>query len=175
MREVFVQRCSVVFPGWRNYVPQPLGGGTYCFWWGSRRRRLSLLSALYLLNQQMDFNQTCTDALLGKEKTVFRFWWPWTHFQSHFGILNFLNFDQKSLSAPYHLNRTTDSGHTWSIITLVWFKYLIRFWWLWSNFQGHRSEKTFQILTKKKLVCTLSLEPNGEYWSNLIYCNFVMV
>ena len=30
--------------------------GVYCFWCGSRRRRRSLLSALYLLNQWMDFD-----------------------------------------------------------------------------------------------------------------------
>ena len=38
--------------------PQPLGGGTYCLWCGSRLHLISLLSALCLLNQWMDLDQT---------------------------------------------------------------------------------------------------------------------
>ena len=32
------------------------------------------VSVHYLLNQLMDFNQTCTDTLLGREKEVIRIW-----------------------------------------------------------------------------------------------------
>ena len=32
------------------------------------------VSVHYLLNQLMDFNQTCTDTLIGREKEVIRIW-----------------------------------------------------------------------------------------------------
>ena len=70
-------------PNWR--------WGTYCFWCGSRRRprlrprrrtRLrSFFPTRYLLNQWMDFIQTCIDTWLGGGKELIRFWWPWPHFQ----------------------------------------------------------------------------------------------
>ena len=47
------------------------GGGTYCFQWGSRWPWL--LSALYLLNEQMDFGQTYTNLSLGGGKMLIRF------------------------------------------------------------------------------------------------------
>ena len=55
--------------------PQPKGGA-YCFWCGScrRRRPRSFLFALYLVNQYLDFDQTCTDIFLGRGKEVIRFW-----------------------------------------------------------------------------------------------------
>ena len=47
--------------------PNPKGWGTYCFWWGSRRRRcrrqrprLHSFSVHYLLNHFGGFYQTCT-------------------------------------------------------------------------------------------------------------------
>ena len=57
------------------YVPQPKGG-TYCFWCGSRLRRRprSFVSERYLLNRWMDFDQTCTDTLLGGRNKLIRFW-----------------------------------------------------------------------------------------------------
>ena len=42
-----------------------------------------LLSALYLLNEWMDFGQTYINLSLGGEKMLIRFWWPWPHFQGH--------------------------------------------------------------------------------------------
>ena len=86
--------------------PQPNGRGTYCFWCGSRRRRCwrwrprCSLPALYHLNEWVDFDQTCTDTLLGGRKEVTRFLWPWPYFQGHTSTLKFSSFDQKSLSAP---------------------------------------------------------------------------
>ena len=47
------------------------GGGTYCFWCGWCRR--SFFSAFHFLNQWVDFDQTCTDALLEQGKEVIRF------------------------------------------------------------------------------------------------------
>ena len=63
-----------------NYVPPTEGGGTYCFLCGSRwRRRMlwrprSFISARYLLSRWMDFDQTCTDTLLGGRNELIRFW-----------------------------------------------------------------------------------------------------
>ena len=54
-------------------------------------------------------------------------------------------FFKKSLSAPYLLNQMTDSGQTSYILTLGWFKDLIRFWWPWPNFQGHHTIKTLKF------------------------------
>ena len=60
--------------------------GTYCFWCGSRRRRRrrrrprrrprprSFFLTRYLLNQWMDFDQTCIDTWLGGGKELIRFW-----------------------------------------------------------------------------------------------------
>ena len=72
----------------------------------------------YLLNQWVDFDQICTDTLLGGRKEVISFWWPWPHFQDHTSSLKF---------------------------------------------------------SPKKLVCTLSLEPNDGFWPNFIYCNVGMI
>ena len=67
------------------------GGGTYCFWCGSRRcgrlRPRSFISARYLLNRWTDFDQTCTDTLLGGRNELIRFWWPWPNFQGHSDLL----------------------------------------------------------------------------------------
>ena len=43
----------------------------------------SFFPTRYLLNQWMDFNQTCIDTWLGWGKELIRFWWPWPHFQGH--------------------------------------------------------------------------------------------
>ena len=59
----------------------------------------SFLSALYLLNQSVDFDQTVTDTLLGLEKEVIRFRWPWPHFQSHTSILNYQILTKKCVCA----------------------------------------------------------------------------
>ena len=34
----------------------------------------AFISAHYLLNQSVDFDQTCIDTLLGREKELIRFW-----------------------------------------------------------------------------------------------------
>ena len=109
---------------WCIMFPKPKGRWTYCFWCGSRRRQRrhrpphSFLSALCLLTQWVDFDQTCIDTLLGRGKEAVRFWWPWLHCKGHTSTLTFSNFDQKRLSAPYLLNQMTDSGKTSQIVTL---------------------------------------------------------
>ena len=49
-------------------------GGTYCFWCRSSRHLRCFLSAFYLLNQWVDFEQTCRDTLFGEGIEVIRFW-----------------------------------------------------------------------------------------------------
>ena len=64
-----IERVSVF------HVPSTEGeGGHNWFWCGSRQRRCPRcsLSALYLLNQWVDFHQTCTGTLLGGRKEVIR-------------------------------------------------------------------------------------------------------
>ena len=75
-------------------------------------------SALYLLNQLVDYDQTCTDTPLDMEK-------KW----SDFGFLDLIfkvtpalwrsNFDKKeSLVCIYLLNQMMDSGQTLCIVSL---------------------------------------------------------
>ena len=133
--------------------PQLRGVGTYCFWCGSRWHPCSFLSALYLLNQWMDFDQTGKNTLLGRGKEVIRFWWPyfqWSHQHFECQILT-----KNSLSASYFLNQMMDSGQD-----LIWF------WWPWPNFQVHHTIKT----VKKKGLSALSPEPIGGFWPNLHIC-----
>ena len=84
-----------------NYVPTTEGQvETYRFWCGSRRRRHSVLSALCLLNQWVDFDQTCTDALLGWEKK----WLDFGDLDLIFKVTPALwmsNLEPKSLTVPY--------------------------------------------------------------------------
>ena len=43
----------------------------------------SFVSASYLLNAWTDFDQTCTDTLLGGRNKLIKFWGPWPNFQGH--------------------------------------------------------------------------------------------
>ena len=98
----------------RYLVPQPKGRGEILFWCGTRRRWRPgcSLSALYLLNQLVEFDQTCTDTLLGGRKEVIRFWWHWPHFQGHTSTLKYSNFDQKACLHPI-------SWSKWRILTKI--------------------------------------------------------
>ena len=129
-------------------TPNQRGGGAYCFWF---------LSALYHLNQWVDFDQTCTDTLLAGGKKWLDFGDLDLIFKVTPALWNFQILTNKSLSAPHLLNQMTDSGQTSYIVTLGWYKDLIRFWWPWPNFQGHHTIKT----VKMSLVCSLSPEPIG--------------
>ena len=68
--------------------PPLRGMETYCFWCGSRRlwrwcRYHTFLSAQYLVNQWLVSYQTFMDILMGHNKELVRFWWPWPNFQGH--------------------------------------------------------------------------------------------
>ena len=132
--------------------PQPKERGAYCFWCGSRRRPRCLLSALYLLTQWVDFDQTCT--LLGGRKKWLDFCDLDLIFKVTPALWNFQILTKtKSLSAPFLLNQMADSGQISYILMLGWFKNIIRFWWPWPNFQGHHTIKTvrFSNFDKKSL------------------------
>ena len=141
------------------------GRGTFWFWCGSRRRcrPRSFLSAHCLLNQWVDFNQTCTDRYGEKRK-------KWLDFDDIGLIFKvtpapwIINFWQKSFSAPYLLNQMTYSSQTSYIITVGWFKDLIRFWWPWPYFQGNTN--TLNVTFGKK-AC---LHPISWTKSNFTYC-----
>ena len=94
------------------YAPPPTpnrkGGGGYWFWCGSRRRPLSFLYALYLLNQCVDSDQTCKTHYWDGEKKCLVF-----------GDLDLI----------------------FKVISVLW---IVSFW-------------------PKKLICTLSLEPNDGF------------
>ena len=45
------------------------------------------VSVRYLLNQWMDFDQTCIGTLLGGGYELTRFWWPWPNFQGQISTL----------------------------------------------------------------------------------------
>ena len=60
--------------------PNREGEGIYCFWcrscWhsGIGVSFNFIVSMHYILNQLLDFDQTCTDTLLGGGEELFRFW-----------------------------------------------------------------------------------------------------
>ena len=78
---------------------QPKGRGAYCFWCVSRRCLRCFLSALYHLNQSVDF-----DILLGGGKKWLDFGDLDIIFKKHFETFEFW---PKSLSATYLLNQMT--------------------------------------------------------------------
>ena len=90
----------------------------------------------------------------------------WLDFYSYTIFEVTSNFDQKHLSAPCLLNQISWFGQTSYIVTLGWFKDLIRFWWPWSKFQGHHTIKNKDC--KKSLVLNLSPETNNGFSPNLL-------
>ena len=132
-------------------------GGTYCFWCGSCRPPHSFLCALYLLNQLVDFYQTCTDTLLGWGKEVIRFWWSWPHFEVA-SCLHSISWTSGWILTKCAQTHYWDGGKKrldFGDLDLI-FKVTPALW-------------NFQILTKK------SLEPNDRFWSNFKYCDVGMV
>ena len=61
------------------------------------------------------------------------------------------------------LNEWMDFDQTYTDTSLGWRKVLIRYWWPWPHFQGHKRA----LIVGKWLVCTLSLEGMNGFWPNL--------
>ena len=59
----------------------------------------AFISVHYLLNQSMDFDQTCIVTLLGDGEELIRFWRPWPYFQGHSGTLKCPKFGFHALSS----------------------------------------------------------------------------
>ena len=97
------------------------------FW---RQHPCSFLSALYLLNQLVDFDQTWTVTLVGRGKEVIRFWWLWPHFQGHTSTSNY-QFRRRQprnfFSALCLLNQWMDFDQTCTDTLLGWWKEEVRF------------------------------------------------
>ena len=74
------------------------------------------LSALYLLNQLVDFDQPWTETPLWHGKEIIKFWWPYLIFKVTPALCQILT--NKSLSAPYLLNQIMYSGKTLCIVSL---------------------------------------------------------
>ena len=61
-------------------LPNPEGGGYIILVWiplalvSAFASASAFISAHYLLNQLVDFDQTCIDTLLGREEELIRFW-----------------------------------------------------------------------------------------------------
>ena len=144
------------------YVPQPKGRGTYCFWCGSRRRpRCFLRYSITWTSGWILTKLAQTHYWKGEKK-----WLDFGDLDLIFKVtpaLKFSNFDQKCLSAPYLLNQMTESGQTSYIVTLGWFKELIKFWWPWPNFQGHTIKTV-----KMSLFCTLISQTNWWLLTKLV-------
>ena len=142
--------------------PNRRGGWTYCFWCRSRRcqhRRWhphSSLSALYLLNQWVDIDQTGTDSLLGRRKEVITLWWPWSHFQGHTSTLNVKLWPKIACLHPI-------SWTKWWILVKRYVLYNFDSQKIWPYFQGHHTTKTVKL----SLVCCLSPEPMYGFQPNL--------
>ena len=79
-----------------------------------------------------------------------RFWWPWTHFQGHTSILNVI-FWPKNLVCILSLEPNDGFWPNFIYCIIGMIKELIKFWWLWPNFQGHHTIKlycsNFRIIT----------------------------
>ena len=78
----------------QTYIDTLLGGGEELIrsWWpwhNFLKVTLALwnvqnrVSMRYILNQLMDFDQTCIESLLESWEEFIRFWWPWHSFQCH--------------------------------------------------------------------------------------------
>ena len=76
---------------------------------------------------------------------------------------------ENGFSAPYLQNEWMDID--WICISAFFWhgKVLIRFWWPWPHFQGHRGAQ----IVGKWLVCTLSPEWMDRFWLNLY--NYIVV
>ena len=119
------------------------------------------LSAHYLLNQLVYFDQTCIETPSRHGAKIIRFWWPCHIFKvdQHFEcpILT----KKLVCTRSFQPNNGFWPNFTYCIIGIIK-KKLIRFSWSWPNFQGHHTIKT----VKMSLVYTLSPESIDGFWPN---------
>ena len=80
-----------------------------------------------------------------------------------FKVTGGLRLLENGFSAPCLQNEWMDFDQTCTVILLRQGQELIRFWWSWPHFQGHRGAQ----IVGKWLVCTLSPEWMEGFWLNL--------
>ena len=103
-------------------------------------------------------------------KLVYLYCWDmeknWLDFGDHdpiFKVTGGFRLLEIGLSLPYLMKEWMDFDQTCTTILLWHEKELIRFWWPWPHFQGHRRAQ----FVGKWLFCTLSPEWMDGFWSNL--------
>ena len=142
---------SYIFP---LFSPQAKGRGEILFWCGTRRRWRPdcSLSALHLLNQLVEFDQTCTDTLLGGRKEVIRFWWHWPHFKVIPALWN-IQILTKELICTLSLEANDGFWPKFIyFVTLVWIKDLIAF----SRSPHYKNCKIFKFWPNKACLHPIS-------------------
>ena len=83
------------------------------------------LCAHYLINQLADSNQICMDIIVGHDKMLSMYWWPWSNFQ---GVFTYVNIEK--IIVMSNLTRK------------VWLKFMITNFFCPVYFgQGHSSAK----------------------------------
>ena len=161
----FDQTSTDTSSGWEKEV--------IIFWWPwsyfqghyiINTQKVSLVNAVkslyvhYLFNKWLEFDQTGTGTSSGWEKEVIRFWWPWPYFQSKYSKIepwvhsvSWINrWNLTKLAQIHHL----DWGKKWLDFGDLYFVFKVTPA-LWnSNFD------------RKKLVCTLYLEPMAGILTN---------
>ena len=80
-----------------------------------------------------------------------------------FKVTQGLRLLENGMSAPYLMKEWMDFDQACTTILLWHEKELVRFWWPWSHFQGHRRVQ----IAGKWLVCTLSPDWMDGFWPNL--------
>ena len=77
-----------------------------------------------------------------------------------FKVTQGLRLLENGLSAPHLMKELMDFDQTCTTILLWHEKELIRFWWPWPHFQGHRRAQ----IVEKWLFCTLPPEWMDGFW-----------
>ena len=89
-------------------------------------------------------------------------WSDFGDLDSIFKVTQGLRLLKNGLSAPYHEGMDGFWPNLQYYI-VTWKKKLIRFWWPWPHFQGHKRAQ----IVGKWLFCTLSPERMDGFWPNL--------
>ena len=109
------------------------------------------------------FWPNCMYCIIGMIKIIIWFSWPWPNFQGHHTIKTV------KMSLVYTLSPEPIGG-CWSNCKETSTEHgeeMIRFCWHWPHFQGHTSTLNVKFWPKR-LVYTLTLEPNNGFWPNVL-------
>ena len=123
------------------------------------------LYAAYLMEEWIDFDQTCKTILLLHEKELLDF----GDLDPIFKVTGGLWLLENGFPTPYLQNEWMDFYQTCIAILLRQGQKLIGFSWPWPHFQGHRRAQ----IVGKWLVCILSPEQIDGFWLNLYIYIFV--